>query len=220
MAEMFVITGFMYEMWNPLYNISLNSRIHEKGYLKEMLRKRLRVFHNGHVRWPSPITAVTSCSLDMTSFPWDEQTCSWHLGSWIYPQHEVDLTPQPDPDNFTIHYVEHGEWELQETFSSALITSEGIDPEEIWPKVSFSVRLKRKPLFFLVNLILPSLIITALSLLSFCVPTEEGEKITVSITVLLAITVFLLVVNDILPVQSYKVPVICKYRRDIVFNEL
>lgn len=186
------------------------SRIHERGYLTEMLRKRLRVFSSGLIHWPSPISVSTSCPLDMSYFPWDVQLCSWQLGSWIYPIDQLDVHPKQDPVNFTVNYVAHGEWELMEEFSKRQMTNEGTGEWDKWPTVTFAVRLRRRPLFFLVNLIMPSMMITILSVMAFFVPAEEGEKITVSITVLLASTVFLLVVNDTMPVQSYTIPIICK----------
>ena len=50
-----------------------------------------------------------------------------------------------------------------------------------------------------------------LSLLSFMVSTESGERITLVITNLLALTVFMLIVADILPPTSEVVPLISVY---------
>lgn len=50
-----------------------------------------------------------------------------------------------------------------------------------------------------------------LSLLSFIVSTESGERISLVITNLLALTVFMLIVADILPPTSEVVPLISTF---------
>jgi len=55
----------------------------------------------------------------------------------------------------------------------------------------YTVRLRRKTLFYTVNLIIPSALISLLSMVSFYLPTTAGEKITMSVSILLALVVFL-----------------------------
>lgn len=53
--------------------------------------------------------------------------------------------------------------------------------------------------------------LSVLSLLSFIVSTESGERISLVITNLLALTVFMLIVADILPPTSEVVPLISAF---------
>jgi len=55
----------------------------------------------------------------------------------------------------------------------------------------YTIRLRRKTLFYTVNLIIPSVLISCLSMVSFYLPTTAGEKITMSVSILLALVVFL-----------------------------
>ena len=55
---------------------------------------------------------------------------------------------------------------------------------------------------YVLNLILPGLAITMTALMQFCLPCKCGEKVSLGVTVLLAQTVFLLIVNDTLPPNS------------------
>ena len=63
----------------------------------------------------------------------------------------------------------------------------------------YTVHLRRKTLFYTVNLIIPSVLISCLSMVSFYLPTTAGEKITMTVSILLALVVFLQVV----PVASF-----------------
>lgn len=52
---------------------------------------------------------------------------------------------------------------------------------------------------------------SALTLLVFCLPPDSGEKIALGITVLLAFSVFMLAVAENLPETSEFVPLISEY---------
>ena len=68
-------------------------------------------------------------------------------------------------------------------------------------RANYTVYLRRKTLFYTVNLIVPSVLISILSMVSFYLPTTAGEKITMTVSVLLALIVFLQVV---LFVQNFR----------------
>lgn len=51
-------------------------------------------------------------------------------------------------------------------------------PNDIYPDVTFYFKLRRKPLFYTVNLILPCIGITILSFLVFYLPSDSGEKVS------------------------------------------
>nr|XP_058909332.1 acetylcholine receptor subunit alpha isoform X2 [Kogia breviceps] len=69
----------------------------------------------------------------------------------------------------------------------------------------------RLPLYFIVNVIIPCLLFSFLTGLVFYLPTDSGEKMTLSISVLLSLTVFLLVIVELIPSTSSAVPLIGKY---------
>lgn len=58
----------------------------------------------------------------------------------------------------------------------------------------------------------------ALTLLSFYLPPESGERLTLVITNLLALTVFMLLVVEIIPATSETVPLISVYFYGSVFE--
>ena len=39
---------------------------------------------NGTVLWPVPVKLKSSCKVDIAYFPFDDQECILHFGSWIY----------------------------------------------------------------------------------------------------------------------------------------
>lgn len=68
--------------------------------------------------------------------------------------------------------------------------------------------MKRRPLLYVINFLLPIGFFLTLDLASFFIADHRGEKLGFKVTVLLAISVLLLILNDILPSMSNKTPVI------------
>ena len=75
------------------------------------------------------------------------------------------------------------------------------EPEDNQPTetdITFYITIRRKTLFYTVNLILPTVLISFLCVLVFYLPAEAGEKVTLGISILLSLVVFLLLVSKIL----------------------
>ena len=88
---------------------------------------------------------------------------------------------------------------------------------EPYPDIAFSIHLTRKPSYYITNIIVPSLIITVLVVLGFILPVSSGEKVSLEITVILAISVFLLLVADKWPPSADSTPLIGMVMLSVVF---
>lgn len=82
---------------------------------------------------------------------------------------------------------------------------------EIYPDITFKLTIRRKTLFYTVNLIIPCVAISFLTVLVFYLPSDSGEKITLCISILLSLTVFFLLLSELIPPTSLVIPLIGKY---------
>ncbi|VDM24905.1 unnamed protein product [Hydatigera taeniaeformis] len=80
-----------------------------------------------------------------------------------------------------------------------------------YPEVVFHFRMRRRTAFHTFNLLLPCVAITVLAVMTFMLPPECREKISLSITTLLALTLFFLLISKMAPPTSLAVPLIGKY---------
>ena len=162
---------------------------------------------NNNIAWIPPAIYKSSCTIDVTFFPFDEQICEMRFGSWTFDATQVRLVREKPMANFD-DYLTSGTWDVIEAPSeTANTTVDGIERMEL----IYKFRIRRKTLFYTVNLIIPTVLISFLSLFVFYLPTDEGEKMTLCISILLALVVFLLLVSKILPPTSVVIPLISKY---------
>ena len=83
--------------------------------------------------------------------------------------------------------------------------------ENPYVDIVFNITLRRKTLFYTVNLIIPCVGISFLSVLVFYLPSDSGEKMSLCISILLSLTVFFLLLAEIIPPTSLAVPLLGKY---------
>lgn len=77
--------------------------------------------------------------------------------------------------------------------------------------VTYFINLKRKSLFYVFNLIFPTVFMSFVSLLGFYLPPDSGEKVGLNITSLLSIVFFLLLGAQLLPPTSESISYLGKY---------
>ena len=77
--------------------------------------------------------------------------------------------------------------------------------------IFFNITLRRKTLFYTVNLIVPCVGISYLTVLVFYLPADSGEKIALCINILLSQTMFFLLISEIIPSTSLALPLLGKY---------
>lgn len=81
---------------------------------------------------------------------------------------------------------------------------------EPYPDVTFYLHLRRIPGFYLFNIIIPTLVMSLLGILTFILPPEFGERITLVIESFLAMSLIVLMVMEKVPVNSDVTPLIIK----------
>ncbi|KAG7467999.1 hypothetical protein MATL_G00138130 [Megalops atlanticus] len=192
-------------IWKPdivLYNNAVGDfQVDDKT--KALLR------YNGDVTWIPPAIFKSSCKIDVTYFPFDYQNCTMKFGSWTYDKAKIDLVLIGSTINLK-DFWESGEW--------MIIDAPGYKHdikynccEEIYPDITYSLYIRRLPLFYTINMIIPCLLISFLTVLVFYLPSDCGEKVTLCISVLLSLTVFLLVITETIPSTSLVIPLIGEY---------
>lgn len=170
---------------------------------------KAQLFYDGQIKWMPPAIYKSSCSIDVTFFPFDQQSCKMKFGSWTYDRAKIDLVSMAS-DVDQMDYWESGEWVIVNAVGKYNIKKYECCTE-IYSDITYYFIIRRLPLFYTINLIIPCLLISCLTVLVFYLPSQCGEKITLCISVLLSLTVFLLLITEIIPSTSLVIPLIGEY---------
>merc|ERR1711935_367577 len=199
---------------------------------------KARLNYTGEIEWKPPAIYKSSCKINVEWFPFDEQSCDMKFGSWTYDGYQVDLkhvdqVRGPNVVDVGIDLKEFYlsvEWDIlavpafrnEEYYTSQAEQQEGLEDHEpnddgseykgkLLCDITFFMTLRRKTLFYTVNLIIPCVGISFLTVLVFYLPADSGEKVTLCISILLSLTVFFLLLAEIIPPTSLAVPLLGKY---------
>ncbi|XP_035697059.1 neuronal acetylcholine receptor subunit alpha-10-like [Branchiostoma floridae] len=201
------------DIWIP--DIYLYNNVDEQSDGGLQPGTNVKVTSEGEVSWLTPSSFTSSCKIDIGPFPYDDQHCILHFGSWTHTGVQVDLQNASDAADLS-DFADNGEWWLmgmpvrrEEKFYSCC--------PEPYPNLKFSINLRRRPMFYFFNLVLPCLILLLINPLVFYLPPDSGERMGFCMTILLALVVFLQLVSESLPKTSDNIPLIGKFFAGTIF---
>ncbi|VDK76855.1 unnamed protein product [Litomosoides sigmodontis] len=205
------------------------------GNYQVSIMTKAKLSPNGTVEWSPPAIYKSMCQIEVEWFPFDVQTCEMKFGSWTYGGLEVDLQHRDSHiERAETEKLVGFDGEYDET---VWIVDEGIDLSDYYPSVewdilgvpgkrhlkrypccespfidlTYEIRLRRKTLFYIVYLIFPIVSINFLTVLVFYLPSDGGEKISLCLNILISLTIFFLLLVEIIPSTSLVIPLIGKY---------
>ncbi|WKX91824.1 hypothetical protein Q1695_010115 [Nippostrongylus brasiliensis] len=217
----FYVPGEM--IWLP--DIILYNNAHGSPWVSAITKAH--VFYDGRVTWEPPVVYHSFCTINIEWYPYDIQQCELKFGSWTYSGTQLDLMHLLSDD---VHYVlrkNESEWDVergvdvsayQESVEWDLLSVVGTRHEKWYPccdypsiDITYYLQIRRKKLFYTVNLVVPCASLAALTSWVFYLPCESHQKIQLCISVLVSLTVFFLLLIEIIPPTSIVLPLIVKY---------
>ncbi len=149
------------------------------------------------------------CPISIELFPFDFQSCPIVLASWIHDNSQIKLSPSKDAAR-----VGTSQWDLSKSWIVTNFTASKSVYHfntRSYDHVDFSITLKRKSTFFVINLLVPCYLISIIACLCYAIPPQGSDRISLLLTTFLAILVFVIVVSDIVPAESDTVPLFSKF---------
>ncbi|KAL9973610.1 hypothetical protein ACROYT_G020088 [Oculina patagonica] len=206
------------EIWVPDIVLLNNGdkQVLQAGHT-EMFKNWVVLYSNGTCTWNSPANFESSCDVEISSFPFDVQNCSLLFGSATYGSELLNIhSMKPGDKNENVRKNfnnRNGEWEI-ENVQEEIYIKEMEQPANSAQKYSFAkytLEIKRKPMYYIMLLIIPCILCTMLVLMSFAIPPENGERIGFCSTIMISVSVYLLIMADMLPEKSDTLPILGIY---------
>ncbi|XP_043079761.1 acetylcholine receptor subunit gamma [Puntigrus tetrazona] len=202
-------------IWLP--DIGLENNV--DGRFEVALYTNALIDPDGSVVWLPPAIYQSSCAIKVNYFPFDWQNCSMVFRSETYNANEIKLMLS-DEDNITMEWIEidpeafteNGEWIIKHRPAKKVLNKRYSPDDLEYQEIIFFLIIQRKPLFYIINIIVPCVLFSSLVLLVYFLPAKAGgQKCTMTIANLLGQTVFLFLIAKKVPETSQAVPLIGKY---------
>nr|XP_046272035.1 5-hydroxytryptamine receptor 3A-like isoform X2 [Scatophagus argus] len=172
------------------------AQVHQSGWVGATFRQRL----------------TSTCQLTLKLFPFDQQKCNFTFGSMTADAKTITLRAFNNDSTLTTiseqFMITQGEWELRNMQVIMHNYTIGVSTQS---KLVYMVTLVRRPMLYVINLIVPLFYLLVLDLASFFVSESRGEKLNFKVTILLSISVLLLILKDMLPSTEDRLPLIASY---------
>ena len=154
----------------------------------------VKVNKDGSATWKPYQVFESSCEIDVSFFPFDKTTCELQFIIWSNTVNLVNATVGSVGIN-TEQYEKNAEWNILSAYASnyATTTTSG---------VTFTLELQRKPLDYILNILLPVIMLGIINVFVFILPAASGEKTGFAVTVFLSFAVFLTIISTELPQNS------------------
>ena len=129
--------------------------------------------------WTPEATFKVPCSMDVTYFPFDRQTCSITFLSWSYNGLELELEYVGGFQQVSTGiYIENNEWALvgHKVNITQWYYMYACCPEP-YPKAIYEFHIERTSVFYRYMVLLPCILLSLLTLLFFWLPPESTDRI-------------------------------------------
>lgn len=176
----------------------------------EYTGKAVAVHFDGQATVWTDEKLTVSCKLDVLTYPFDRQSCTLHFESWYNTAAEINVTKLDSPfmDDELGDYSENSEWTLlQIDASTAVKNHSGM----LFSGMLVTVDVQRKYLYHVFYTAVPIICTSLLSLTCFILPTEDGERISLGVSLCLALAVLMTIVNTNMPETSDQIAVFGVY---------
>ena len=141
---------------------------------------------------------ATRCYIHVKKYPFDKQTCTFEIGNWGHDHYSSNLLQ--GGVGFSTLWSENSLWKIAEEPKADVVLVNR------YPKLVYTFTWERQPRYYELNMILPSVLLLAVSCWLFWLPVESGEKIGLSMAVLIAFSVLHNTVLENTPTTSNQMP--------------
>ncbi|XP_029954727.1 5-hydroxytryptamine receptor 3A-like [Salarias fasciatus] len=173
----------------------------------------LKIRSNGNVEYRNDQVVISSCKMRVYKFPFDVQSCNLSIKSLMHSDEELYFSFDSNSTVLTELSRMVMQTQYEWLFIKMTVTSktDNISIDMNQTSVIHTIYMRRRSLLYIANFLMPIVFFLCLDLSSFLISESGGEKLGFKVTVLLAVTVMQLILNEILPCSSERIPLIAVY---------
>ncbi|KAK2144516.1 hypothetical protein LSH36_749g01013 [Paralvinella palmiformis] len=169
---------------------------------------------DGVVTWYPHAIFKSSCSIDVTHFPFDRQRCHMWFGSWTHTSREIDLRMDYDQgidlSTFKSDFKESSAWDIVNV-SAARRLMPSADHEPNYVVLMLELLLKRKVVFSSYILTLPCVFLAFLTVVVFWLPPDRPDRTGLAMSTFSSFMLMLLILVEAAPPATSSIPTLGVY---------
>ncbi|XP_041376811.1 neuronal acetylcholine receptor subunit alpha-7-like [Gigantopelta aegis] len=170
----------------------------------------ISIEHTGRLHWEPGILTRTICEVNIGKYPFDYQMCEIKFLTWMHTNKTLEV--MPGSKNVSLEAcIQNGEWDIISAESESYFYPSTYRPGTKHTGVTFKIHLLRKRTFYVLNTIVPVVMLSMLNVLVFLLPASSGEKMALAVTVLLSFTVYLSIISEVMPKTSESISILAVY---------
>lgn len=192
-------TRLLGDVWQP----DLYFKNEKRGSLHTITNtnKLMHVYRNGTVIFSMRVALTLTCTMLLQYFPFDSQICYMQIASFGYTEENIDINWR-SPRAVLIPPLELAQFELSEDVDTTEY-SESRDTG-IFSILKAKLQIDRKTGYYVLQVIIPSILLVVLSWVSFWVdPKAVPARVSLGVTCVLTMTTQSSGIRQTLPPVSY-----------------
>ncbi|XP_014772640.1 neuronal acetylcholine receptor subunit beta-3 [Octopus bimaculoides] len=185
------------KLWTPeIVMCNAMKESEEKGSFLEV-----KVFNNGRVQMRSLKLLKSYCTFDAYAYPFDQHDCEIYICVALHdPVHTRIRTLTYDNLNYSPNY----NWDID--YNGIKNAS-----DQRFSVVFAPLHLRRRLTIAIVAMLIPTIMMTILTIFVFLLPPESGEKVSLATTIFLSNVLYLVEIEKTTPRNSKFPPLLMTY---------
>ncbi|XP_076615815.1 5-hydroxytryptamine receptor 3A-like [Chaetodon auriga] len=194
-------------LWNPDLTIE---EMTEKDKAAKALY--LIAYSSSKILLRNDMVVISTCRMQVYKFPFDVQSCNLSFKSVVHSSEHLPFVQFSNSSRTAAWSRSMMQTQSEWLFDDMIVSTTTVNNFGILQSMMVcTIIMKRRSVLYVVNFMLPILLFLSLDLASFLISDTGGEKLSFKVTVLLAVTVMQLILNEILPASSDRIPLVALY---------
>ncbi|XP_063932694.1 neuronal acetylcholine receptor subunit alpha-5-like [Zophobas morio] len=167
----------------------------------------------GNVTCVPSISLTTTCTHDLTKYPFDTHSCYVYYGSWTYTGEELKLDFLSSPIDQT-DLIENGEWKILKSDYNRSYRVYGCCPNSTYPIITIHFEIERIPGAHIIRVILPAIALVIITLTSFWIAPDSSDRLNLCYINFIAAFLYVQYITSLVPMKADTIPLILFFARD------
>ena len=188
------------DIWTPDLEL-LNAATRPEIYT---LKGGLYLYSDGSVIYSKPTILDFSCPLELSRFPFDTQTCTMNISSWVYTDGLLSLIPNTDVSKQidVLDTFGHSEWEVIEYRVTTSKEKRECCGDEEFDVLSYSFILQRFKHYYMISMGM-TITLVIVSFIIMFMPPDNVSRTGTLVFIPLTILALQLTLSGKIPVVGY-----------------